>query len=284
MITQTHLTHEQLSRLRDLLEARCGLRIGDASHPAVLEGLTRLMAQVGAPSFDEFYSRAAGLGSALRDQLANAMISRETAWFRDPEGLAAIAASVIPALEERMACGAGDRIRIWSAGCSTGQEPYSLVMALLVQLAERGLGERLPAHYEVIGTDISPSAIFLAVAGRYDTRTLRADGLPAEYLQRFFEESGRVACLREAIRRGVRFRQHNLLDPVAGLASGPFDIVLLRHVLEYYTETHQQEILALVGSGMTAEGVLVLGAGETIPTGDMFREFPLEGCVCFRRR
>lgn len=284
MITPTLLTQEQLSRLSDLLEARCGLRIGDASHPAVLEGVARLMARTGATTFDAFYARATELGSALRDQLANAMISRETAWFRDPEGLAAIAASVVPALAERMACGSSDRIRIWSAGCSTGQEPYSLVMALLSQLSGQGLGERLPGHYEIIATDISPSAIFLAVAGRYDARTLHTDGLPADYVQRFFQEHGRVACIRDAIRRSVRFRHHDLLDPADRLAGGPFDIVLLRHVLEYYTQAHQQQILARISGAVTADGVLFLGTGETLPACDLFQEVPLEGCVCFRRR
>jgi chemotaxis protein methyltransferase CheR len=284
MITQTPLTHEQISRLSDLLAARCGLEIGDASHPAVLEGLARLMARTGSDSFEAFYARVTELGSALRDQLANAMISRETAWFRDPKELTAIASSVVPALEERLACGSNDRIRIWSAGCSTGQEPYSVVMTLLVHLEGRGLGERLPAHYEIIGTDISPAALFLAVAGRYDARALHTDGLAAENQRRFFEDAGRVSCVRDAIRRSVRFRQHNLLDRADGLASGPFDIVLLRHVLEYYTAAHQQEILARVSAGMTPEGVLFLGAGDALPANDLFQEISVEGCVCFRRR
>ena len=280
MITGTPLTQDQLSRLRGLLAERSGLRIGNASHPAVQEGLARLMARTGADSFEAFLERASG----LRDDLAQAMISRETHWFREPECLRAIVDELLPELEERLDCGRTGRIRIWSAGCSTGQEPYSLVMAILASLAERGLGDRLPAHFELVGSDLSPSAIFLAVAGRYEARALRDDGLAGDCLQRFFEESGRVFTIRDAIRRSVRFRQHNLLDPGNGLAGGPFDIVILRHVLEYYTESHQREILSAVRAGMSPEGVLFLGARETMPAGEPFCETQLQGCTCHRRQ
>ncbi len=280
MITGTPLNQEQLSRLSGLLADRCGLRIGDAQHPSVQAGLARLMASTGADSFEAFFDRAGD----LRDQLANAMISRETAWFREPECLRAIVGTLVPALEEDLACGRNERIRIWSAGCSTGQEPYSLVMTLQASLAERGLGDRLPAHVEIIATDVSPAAIFLAVAGRYGARALRDGDLPVECRQRFFEESRHVYTIRDTVRGRVRFRQHTLPDPVNGLAGGPFDIVLLRHVLEFYTEPRQREILACVQAAMSPAGVLFLGASETPPSGEKLREASLQGCTCYRRQ
>lgn len=279
MITGTPLNQEQLSQLRDLLADRCGLRIGSAQHPAVQAGLARLMASTGADSFEAFFEQAGD----LRDRLANAMISRETAWFREPDCLHAIAESLVPALEEHLACGRHDRIRIWSAGCSTGQEPYSLVMAILLNLAARGLGDRLPSHYEIIATDVSPAAIFLAVAGRYEARALHDGELSADYRQRFFDESRRVLSLRDTVRRSVQFRQHTLPDAATSLASGPFDIVLLRHVLEYYTEPHQRDILACVQAAMSPEGVLFLGSRETPPASEKLRETTIQGCTCYRR-
>ncbi len=280
MITGTPLNQEQLSRLSGLLADRCGLRIGDAQHPAVQAGLARLMASTGSDSFEAFFDRV----GELRDQLAHAMISRETAWFREPECLNTIAQRLVPELEEDLDCGRSDRIRIWSAGCSTGQEPYSLVMAILTHLAAHGLGDRLPAHFEIVATDLAPAAIFLAVAGRYEARALREEGLPPDAQRRFFEPSGRVFSIRDGVRRSVRFRQHNLPDPADGLASGPFDIVLLRHVLEYYTDRHQREILASVQAAMSPAGVLFLGARETPPPGEKLRETPLQGCTCYRRQ
>lgn len=280
MITGTPLTQDQLAQLRRLLAERCGLRIGDADHPTVQAALAGLMARTGADSFDAFLEQAGG----LRDRLAQAMISRETAWFREPECLRALVGEVLPEMEERLACGQDGRIRILSAGCSTGQEPYSLVMALLASLVGRGLGDRLPAHYEIVGADLSPAAIFLAVAGRYEARGVHAEGVAADYVARFFDGSGRVLEIKDALRRSVRFRQHNLPDPVLGLAGGPFDVVLLRHVLEYYTEPHRQEILAAVHAGMAPEGWLFLGAGETLPARQPFRAVQVQGCACYRRR
>jgi chemotaxis protein methyltransferase CheR len=283
MTTVTPLTQDQLARLGEVLSTRCGLRIGDANHPFVQEGVARLMARTGAGSFEEFFSRATDASSGLRDQLVNAMLSRETAWFRAPECLHAITRDVLPELQQDLACGRGDRIRIWSAGCSTGQEPYSLVMEILASLGERGVGTPLPEHFEIVGSDVSPAAIFLAVAGRYERSAL--DGrLPQGYLARFFEDQGRVCAVRDQVLRSVRFRQRNLLDPPDDLAGGAFHVVVLSHVLEYYTPPSQHEILRHVHSATAPGGVLLLGSQETLPDEELFGQASLGACRCFRRR
>ncbi|MCK4303693.1 MAG: protein-glutamate O-methyltransferase CheR [Candidatus Eisenbacteria sp.] len=283
MKTAQTLNPDQLQQLRDLLKARCGIKTGDACHQSVDEGIARLMLRLKADSFEEFFAKAADPQSGVRDQLANAMLSRETWWFRDSEGLRALSDHLLPEREEGLLSDGGEKIRIWSAGCSTGQEPYSLVMALLDRMWGTAVDMGMPAHYEIIGTDISPAALFLAVAGRYDPRAMESS-LPEGYLERYFTRDNLVHSLKDAVRGSVRFRQHNLMDSTDGLASGAFDAVLLRRVLCYYSEPAQKEILGCVAGAMSPGGMLLLGQGEELPENGVFEPASVGDCPCYRRR
>ncbi|MFC1571986.1 CheR family methyltransferase [Candidatus Eisenbacteria bacterium] len=282
MTTTQALTHDQLQQLRQLLEERCGIRLGDAGHRLIEEGVVRLMLKLGATSFDEFFVRATDTRSGIRDQLANAMISRETQWFRDPTCFQAIGKDALPRLEEDLQCGRADKLRIWSAGCSTGQEPYSVVMTILDRCGNGSTAQAVPSHYEIVATDISPAALFLAVAGRYDPRAMES-GLPDPYQTHFFTRDGFVCSLNDSVRKSVRFRQRNLLDPSEGLASGRFHIVLMRYVLEYYSPAMQSRLLERVAESMVPEGLLFLGTEETLPENDWFEITTAAGCPCHRR-
>jgi chemotaxis protein methyltransferase CheR len=283
MKTTRALTADQLQQLCDLIESRSGIRLGDATHRHIEQGVTRLMRQLSVASFAELMKRAKEPRAALRDQLINALISRETHWLRDPECFRALAKEILPPREERLQCGENDRIRIWSAGCSTGQEPYSLVMAVHNRMWGAAADKQLPpSMYEILATDVSPSALFLAVAGRYN-RSAMAAGLPEEFVERYFNRDGLVSSLRSPIRRAVRFRQRSLQDPIDGLASGPFDIVLLRYVLAYYSAAAQANLLRSVAGSMALGGMLVLGAAERPPEGLPFEAVHIDGYDFFRR-
>lgn len=273
---------DQLQQLRELLDSRCGIWLGDANNRFVEEGIARLMAQLRVESFEEFYAHAVDPGAGLRDRLVNAMVSRETAWFRDPECLAILADDILPEFEERLACGEEEKIRIWSAGCATGQEPYSLVMALLERQREDDHIPALPQYFEIFGTDISPAALFIAVAGRYEPGAM-ADGLPSGYLDRYFQRGDLAYCLREDVRQAVRFRQRNVLNSAGGLASGLFDIVLMRHVLEYYTDATKDALLRNIAAGTVSGGVLLLGRHESLCENEAFEPMNIPGCACYRR-
>ena len=283
MKTTLMLTTDHLQQLRNLVEDRCGIRIGDANHRFIEEGLARLMVGLGADSFDQFLARATDPKSGIRDQLVNAMISRETRWFRDPECFRTISEELLPQLEEGLSAGGGEKIRIWSAGCSTGQEPYSIAIALLEGMGKAELTARMPSHYEIIGTDISPAALFLAVAGRYDLQAME-HGLPEGCKDRYFNQDGFVYSLKDDVRKTVRFRLRNLEDPTEGLASGPFDVVLLRYVLEYYSEPMQLKLLERMAEETSPGGILLLGKGEQLPPTDLFASVTLGECACYRRQ
>ncbi len=277
------LTTDQLQQLRELLAAGCGIAVGDAGHPSVQEGIARLMARHEKTGFDEFIAWATNTCTGVRDQLLNAMVSRETAWFRDPECWDALGSEVLAPMEEKLEAGGAGKIRVWSAGCSTGQEPYSFVMSILERIRQMGMGTQFPTYYDVIATDISPAALFLAVAGRYDARAM-AQGLSPEHRKRYFTREGAVWCLVDAVRQAVRFRQRNLQDPYEGETAGPFDVVLLRRVLEYYAPETRRRIVGQVAEAMSPGGVLFLGSGETCPEHDKLLPEERGRCTVYRRR
>ena len=283
MTTALTITVDQLRQLGDLLEQRCGIRVGDALHTSVEEGLARLMAKLGMSSFEEFFEQARDPEAGLRDDLVNAMVSRESWWFRDPETLTAFVTQALPECEARASQREDARVRIWSAGCSTGQEPYSLLMSLIERRREADLDPALPDSYEIVATDVSPAALFLAVAGRYGAQTI-AQGLADELRERYFDQEGSTWCLADAVRQRVRFRQHNVLDPLGELAHRPFDFIFLRHVLEYFSPAMQELLLANIADALRAEGLLFLGQSEELPAESAFAAVPLDDCTAYRRR
>ncbi len=282
MKAENNMTTAQHAQLCDLLEAQCGLRIGDALLGPAQEGIARVMARIEAHTFDDLISCASNPQNGVRDQLVNALVSRETWWFRDPDTFIALD-ELLAALEKSLGGGQDGRVRVWSAACSTGQEPYSIGMTILERHRRNGASPEFPPCYDIVATDVSPAALFLAVAGRYDPRTMER-GLADDLRERYFRVDGMVFSIQNSLREAIRFRQHNLLDPVTDLGAGPFNLVFLRNVLEYYAPATQQALLSNVATAMASGGFLVLGEGETLPESGAFESAPGEQLSVYRRR
>lgn len=237
--------------LTSLLEARTGQhldrtrawRIGTSLKPLLREeGLASLDALVGAVVADR--------NPALAERVVDALLNRETSFFRD----AGVIDGVADLVGEMVA--SGRRPRIWSAGCSTGQEIYSLAIALV----ERGAApvEALP---EMLATDVSPGTIERAAAATYSQFEIQR-GLPVRSMLRWFAQSGEQWTLAPEIAARVRFRIHNLIGQP--LPPGRYDVVMCRNVLLYFSAQRRREVLDRIAEAMPPEGTLVLGAGETV--------------------
>jgi chemotaxis protein methyltransferase CheR len=156
------------------------------------------------------------------------------------------------------------RIRIWSSGCSTGQEPLSLAMLL----DERGLGEG-PTAPEIIASDVSPAALARARAGRFSQFEIQR-GLPVRRMMTWFDAAGGDWTVKPELLRRIQFRQHNLTGDAP--PPGKFDVVLCRNVLLYFSADVRRQVFETLASAMRPGGLLVLGAGETvIGMSDQFR-------------
>ncbi|HHY47664.1 MAG TPA: protein-glutamate O-methyltransferase CheR [Firmicutes bacterium] len=168
-------------------------------------------------------------------------------FFRNPDKFAELSTSILPGLLK-----ANPDIRVWSAGCANGSEPYSVAI-ILKELAPRG-------HHQVLATDIDPEALAAGVRGVYSEREL-GPGVSEERRRKFFEMTPDGFRVKNDIRRMVRFQEHDLLrDPYpAG-----FDLILCRNVVIYFTETARDEVFSKFRQSLKPGGVLFIGATESI--------------------
>lgn len=184
-----------------------------------------------------------------------AMVTHESLFFRDEKPFEHLINRIVPELMQSRA--GGNKVRIWSAACSSGQEPYSIAMALL---------ERFPAmsgwNWEIVATDISDAIIQRARAGVYSSFEVKR-GLSPQRLDKFFRRvDAQNFTLVDSVRRLVRFERHNLLENAAKL--GTFDIVFCRNVLIYFDTPTKTRVLDNIARQMSADGALFLGSADTI--------------------
>lgn len=245
-------------QFRIFLEKACGILLGSNKQYLVSSRLSKLMEQNGIKTLGELVQRMQSQPrSGLREQVVDAMTTNETLWFRDAYPFEVLKSRVLPELIKAYP---GQRLRIWSAACSSGQEPYSLSMAI-DEFERSNLGQ-LKAGVQIVATDLSPSMLSSCKSGEYDSLAM-GRGLSQERLQRFFDaKGGGRFAIKPAIRSRVEFRPLNLLDSYASL--GKFDIVFCRNVLIYFSAEVKREILLRIHATLKPGGYLFLGASEAL--------------------
>lgn len=183
-----------------------------------------------------------------------AMVNNETSFFRDQPNFALLTGPVLDNIREhRMAI---KKLRIWSAACSTGQEPYSLAISIL-ENAEKWRGWNI----QILATDVSTSALAQAKEGRYSQFEIQR-GLPVMQMLRHFEQHGEEWVVKDAIRKMVTFTEHNMLTPSRHF--GRFDVICCRNVLMYLSDEKRVQILESIAPLLEKDGLLMLGAAETV--------------------
>jgi chemotaxis protein methyltransferase CheR len=192
--------------------------------------------------------------SAMKDKVVDAMTTNETSFFRDSHPFDTLRKSILPGLIEKRA--ASRTLRIWSAACSTGQEPYSLAMILKDHFPILG-GWKV----EIVATDISPSVLERARDGLYSTFEVQR-GMPIQMLIRHFDQVDQHWRIKPELRQNISFRPANLLDDLSIL--GSFDIVLCRNVLIYFDQPTKTRILHAIARRLTPDGALLLGGAESV--------------------
>jgi len=190
----------------------------------------------------------------LSQMVVEALLNNETYFFRDRTPFDVVARHALPELQQHRA--KSKRLRIWSAGCSTGQETYSLAM-LFAEAPEQWRGWTI----DILGTDVSTHCIDRARAGTYTQFEVQR-GLGINQMIKWFEECADGWRAVETLRKPVRFQVHNLLEPPPH--PGGFDIILCRNVLLYLSPDKKTLAFERLASAMAEDGWLMLGAGETV--------------------
>jgi chemotaxis protein methyltransferase CheR len=192
--------------------------------------------------------------SPVKDKVVDAMTTNETSFFRDSHPFDTLRKSIVPGLIERRA--ATRTLRIWSAACSTGQEPYSLAMMLKDHFPILGNWK-----VEIVATDLSPSVLERAREGLYSTFEVQR-GMPIQMLIRHFDQIEPNWQVKRELRQTVTFRPLNLLEDFSAL--GTFDVVLCRNVLIYFDQPTKTRIMHAIARRIAPDGALLLGGAESV--------------------
>ncbi|MGC3961403.1 MAG: protein-glutamate O-methyltransferase CheR [Verrucomicrobiota bacterium] len=202
-----------------------------------------------------------------------ALTTNETLFFRDFHPFEALRRQIIPKILERRA--SARRLSIWSAACSSGQEPYSLAMMLrehFPQLANWTVS--------IIATDLSSAILKSAQEGCYTQFEVNR-GLPATYLLKYFSKQGEKWHIKEEVKRFITFRQMNLVQPWPVMH--PFDIVMIRNVMIYFDVETKKNILQKIRNCLLPNGYLFLGTAETTTNLDpAFQPVTIEKAVVYQ--
>lgn len=237
------------------VKVRSGAILGPETSILAENRLTPLSRREGYNSVGEMIQAAKiQTDGKLWAAVADALLQSETRFFRDRDVFAALGDKVLPDLW----AGRGRPLRIWSAGCSTGQEAYSLAM-----LIEDLRAEGLPGA-DIVATDISERLLDKARSGLYTQFEVQR-GLPIRKLIAHFEKAGDLWRISDRMRASVRFEQHNLLQSATQF--GPFDLIACRNVLTSFDGPTRLEAVSLIAAALAPDGVLILGQNESLPDG-----------------
>ncbi len=252
------ITPDEFRLFSQFLEKSCGILLADHKQYLVQSRLGKIMQEHALASLAELVKLLERPGgNALKDRVIDAMTTNETLWFRDSHPYEILKNKLLPEVKDKQQ---RQKLRIWSAACSTGQEPYSMSM-VIDEFKKSNPGSFLSGE-EIIATDISASALQQARAAQYEMLAL-GRGLDKERLQKHFRANPDGSwTVSPAIKSRVRFQSINLLGQYTSL--GQFDIIFCRNVLIYFSSELKLEILRKMHKQLVPGGYLLLGASESL--------------------
>jgi chemotaxis protein methyltransferase CheR len=269
------MTDALLAQFQDLIRSRCGLQTDGIGHEPLLAAIQKRRQALGMEANSAYFAKLVG-DEAEFQEFVTLLTINETYFFREPEQLTLLVERLMPRL---LAEAAGRLpIRILSAGCSTGEEPYSIAMAMLEKF-----GPTASRMVRILGGDIDHHALAKARAGRYGGFSFRA--LSADLKARYFRPSGRDAwVVDDAVKAMVSFHPLNLLGGSFPPALSDLDVVFFRNVSIYFDEPTRRAIQQNLLAAMSDRGHLVIGSAETLANDlGVFRMVEEGGSFFFRR-
>lgn len=250
------MTDEEFRLIRDLICEYCGIYFEDSMKFLVERRLQPRLPALGFVSFRDYY-RLIKYGRE-RDQEFDEIVERvttnETYFFRERYQLRAFTDEVLPEiLRDRRP---DSRVRIWSAGCSTGEEPYSIAMLLNELPIAQGV------NFDIFGNDISRKVLRTARAGAYTRSSFR--DIEPQYMERYFKPEGRTHLLAESVRNRVTFGHLNLMDEKGMALINNVDVIFCRNVIIYFSAASRSRLLEMFHRKLRPGGFLLLGHSETL--------------------
>jgi chemotaxis protein methyltransferase CheR len=257
-MTHTELTDQEYQKFCQLIYRIAGIRIADNKRVMVSNRVRRRLRATGINSFADYYAFITSpAGNGEMPLFLDAITTNETYFFRDPQHYEWLGDTFLPEIAAKAGMRTRSKtLRMWSAACSTGEEPYSIALKLLAR-------RPLFAGWKItlLGTDLSGAVLDAARAGSYDARAVRLIE-PAQ--QRAFFDQDPVSqrfAVRPEVKSLVTWKQHNLLSP---LKEEQFDCIFLKNVLIYFDVDSKQVVVKNVIDALVKGGYLVIGPTEGI--------------------
>jgi chemotaxis protein methyltransferase CheR len=274
-----NLDQQEFDQFRQFLEDACGISLGDNKQYLVTNRIRRILEENNLASFGELVKvLKQGFNRKLKDQVIDSMTTNETFWFRDNYPYDHLKNTLLPQLmapNNRMF----GPVRVWSAACSSGQEPYSISM--MVEEYKRQAMGNLPRAVQIVATDLSSTVLDQAKRGEYDKLSVMR-GLSTDRLERYFDNPNPAMWrVKSFVKERIDFRSLNLMDSYAAL--GKFDIVFCRNVLIYFNADLKRQILQKIHASLKPQGLLFLGSSEGLAgAADLFEMVRCEPGILYK--
>lgn len=252
MSANLSLKQDEFELLRSWVEQSCGISVKEDKLYLFESRLAGLVVEAGCTTFGEFYLKARGDSkNEWKGKIIDAITTNETLWFRDASPFTALKEVLFPEFYAK-----NKPCRIWSAACSTGQEPYSI--AITACEYNNGWARK---NVSIFASDISSSALMLARNARYNTISM-SRGMPEDLKKKYFTEDRQISVLNDDIKQLVKFEQFNLQSPFSTL--GKFDIIFLRNVAIYFSPEFKTALFKKLASTLNPHGYLFVGSSESL--------------------
>lgn len=279
------LTDEEFRLFTSLVYEEAGIYLRETKKGFLENRLMKRMGATGMSSPYWYYKFATETKRAELLTFLDLLTVNETSFFRNRPQIELFANIVLPDVLKNMSCDTRKGLRIWSAGCATGEEPYTIAMVVNEVTGSRSFSSRLPAKesvYEdrtgtednrpdtrIFASDLSLSVLEIAIRGEYDINKVRAT-VPDEYLARYFEPAAERYRLKDEIRKMVVFDFHNLKNE-NGISD--LDVIFCRNVMIYFDEDGQRRLVEKFYRSLNPGGYLLLGHAESLHGLDTEFEF-----------
>ena len=272
------MSDAQFAKLGKVIYERAGIHFPESKKYVLESRLSRRLQELEMDDYDQYISFLT-MGPYQQEEfqeMFNKITINETSFFRNEPQLAVFENQILPELLESRK--GQKRLRIWSAACSSGEEPFTLAIQI-----HRSLGVRLMDwKIEILGTDISELALSTALSGKYTDYALRTT--PPTMKQRYFKQSGAFWELDPCIRQMVNFEVLNLKDRLGAKRHGQWDVIFCRNVLIYFDAPMKTQVVSMFADQLRADGTLFIGHSETLRGLDVpFEQLPIPQGFCYQK-
>ncbi|MBI5826579.1 MAG: protein-glutamate O-methyltransferase CheR [Deltaproteobacteria bacterium] len=273
------LSNETFTLISGLIYSRCGIFFALSKKYLLEARLQKRLEVLSLKTFGDYYYYLTYDAEREKEmaRLLNTIVTNETSFFRDLMQLDAFRRGVMQRLMNDKEKSGSRNLRLWSAACSTGEEPYTLAMMLLEDgVPSRGYGA------EILASDISDNVLRSAQAGVYDKYSLR--NTPEAYIAKYFQNSAETYAVNKKVRELVRYRKINLYNAPETATVKSVDVIFCRNVLIYFDDASKKKVLAHLYDSLNKGGYLFVGFSESLhDVTRLFKPLSIERTVVYQK-